>query len=251
MKNSVYGLLAGAVLSSYSVCSLATPVDLGLSLVIDISGSVDTSEYNLQMDGYANAFRNSAIQANILGGTYGAIGVNVVFFASDYYASTLDTFAILDDTASIDAFADTLDNFGRLGSGGTSIHHGTNRAVSLMLDAVANDIIETSNLVIDISGDGTGFTNLDVAARDNAAANGITINGLPIGSSFITDYYIDNVITANGFAVNAADFNDFSTAVRDKLNIETNSGNVPEPGTLALLGLGLAGFSLVGKKRTA
>ena len=250
MKKSLYGILVATALSSYSAYSLATPVDVGLSLVIDVSGSVSTSEYNLQMDGYANAFRDSAIQSNILSGTNGAIGVNVVFFASNFFSTSLDTYSILNDTASINAFADTLDNFARPGGGGTAIYTGTNRAVDLMLAAVANDTIETTNLVIDVSGDGTSSSTLDQAARDNAAANNITINGLPIGSTSIADYYTNNVITSDGFAIQANSFADFSSAARTKLNIETGGdNNVPVPGTLALLGLGLTCLAFARKKR--
>lgn len=53
------------------------PVALELSLVVDVSGSVDGSEYQTQMQGYKQAFLNPTIQANILSLT-GGMAVNVL-----------------------------------------------------------------------------------------------------------------------------------------------------------------------------
>jgi hypothetical protein len=244
-----------ASMMGFGTAAQAAPVDLALSLVIDVSGSVSTAEYNLQMDGYANAFRNSTIQSNMLGGAFGVTAVNVVFFASNYYTTALDGFMLLNSSAAINSFADTLDNFARPGSGGTAIYNGTNRAIDLMLAAIGSgsDLEGTSNLVIDVSGDGTSSTTADTAANVRATDNGITINGLPIGGTSITDYYTNYVITSDGFAQAAADFDDFSAAVTRKLEIETSStggGNtVPEPGVLALLGIGIAGLGVLRRRK--
>ncbi len=248
MKNKLTKLLSAFAFTVVASSASAVPVDLGLSLVIDVSGSVNTSEYNLQMDGYANAFRSAAVQNNILGGTNGSIGVNVVFFASNFYTTSLDSFAILDSATSINAFANVLDVFVRPGSGGTSIYHGVNRAVALLTSATSG--IETTNLVIDVSGDGTSSSTATQNARNAAAALGITVNGLAIEanstSTTITNFYRDNVITTNGFVETAAGFDDFQRAVEKKLQIETNTGGgtVPLPGTLALLGIGMAGLAV-------
>ena len=95
-----------------------TMVDTKLSLVIDVSGSVSTSEYNLQMDGYAAAFRSSGVQNLILNGPLGRIAVNTTFFASS--ATTPTAFQLLDDAASINGYADFLDNATRPTGIGTS-----------------------------------------------------------------------------------------------------------------------------------
>lgn len=219
----------------------AALIDVELSLVIDVSGSVSTSEYNLQMDGYATAFRNAAVQNNITNSTHG-IAVNVVFFASNFYSTVLDTFTILNSAADANAFADVLDNFARPGSGGTAIYNGLNRAVNLLL----NNGLDGKS-VIDVSGDGTSSSANDQAARDNAVANNITVNGLAIGGQSILNYYTNNVIGGtDAFVNNAATFADFEQAVINKIQRETRVG-VPEPSVLFIFALGLITLSLRNK----
>ena len=236
------GLATIALAASLIAPSQAALIDIELSLVIDVSGSVSTSEYNLQMDGYANAFRNSSVIANIENATHG-IAVNAVFFASNFYTSTLDAFTVLSTEAEALAFADLLDNFTRPGGGGTSIYNGVNRAVDLLQN---NGLDATVGTIIDVSGDGTSNSTLDQQARDNAVANGITVNGIAIGGSGIGNYYTNNVIGGPGaFLIEASDFNAFQTGIIDKLRIETQA--VPAPAALVFI---LAGaLTLVARRK--
>ncbi|WP_052760967.1 DUF1194 domain-containing protein [Sedimenticola thiotaurini] len=249
----LWGALAALPLLFGATQVSAVPVDLELSLVIDVSGSVSTSEYNLMMDGYANAFRDATIQNNILStanGDLGQIAVNVVFFASNFYTTALDTFTLLDSAAAINTFADTLDNFARPGGGGTDIFDGVNAATALL---TADNGFESTNLIMDVSGDGTSTAFFTQAARDAAEAAGITINGITIGSQGINDFYIANVITSDGFALHATDFDDFSNGIKTKLVVETSGGDtsVPAPATLLLMGAGLLGFSATRRRKAS
>lgn len=239
----------------FSAPAKAVPVDLELSLVIDVSGSVNTSEYNLQMDGYANAFRDSAIQNAILNGTNGAIATNVIFFASS--ASVGIPFTLLDSQSAINAFADTLDNFARPFSGLTDIFDGINLAVPQFGDETGGTAngFESPRQVIDVSGDGASSASPTQAARNNALAAGVdTINGIAIENSptstFITDFYQNNVIGGtNAFVATAAGFDAFGAAVRNKLRVEIVGGPIPEPSTFALFGFGLMGLALAWRRR--
>ena len=229
----------------------ATPVDLALSLVIDISGSISSSEYALQMQGYANAFR-IRLYRNLLRSTYGESAVNVVFFDSIYRTSALENFTILDAVSEINTFADTIEGFGRLSNGSAAIHTGVNRALDLMLAAVGTGgtLEGTANLVIDVSGDGTGNANQNLAARSRAEANGVTINRLANGGSSIVNHYTNTVITSDGFVQPTSGFDDFNLAVLEKLRIESGTimPSVSEPSLYALFGIGLIGLCIMRRR---
>ncbi len=232
-----------------STMASAVLVDSKLSLVIDVSGSVSSSEYNLMMDGYANSFRDSVVQNNILNsGGQGAIAVNVVFFSSSAFTTSLDTFTLLDSAADINAFADILDNFARPGGGGTNISSGMNKALNTL---TTNNGFESSNLIMDVSGDGTSSSTTTQAARNAAQAAGVTVNGITIGSTFINDFYKANVVTTDGFALHATDFTTFEDAIKQKLRIETTTNPVPVPATLLLMGIGVLGLGAAYRRRAS
>ena len=102
--------------------------------------------------------------------------------------------------------------------------------------------------MIDVSGDGADTASTTKAARDAAVARGITINGLPIGSSVMTDFYRSSIQGGTGsFTVTANTFDDFDSAVVRKIAQEialvptTPSTQVPTPALLpGLIGMGVA-----------
>lgn len=226
------GAIVGFCAVSLSPAHAQTPVALELSLVVDVSGSVSLAEYNLQMDGYANAFRDPLLQSFILGAPNG-IAVNMIQFASN--AAEVVPWTVVQTAADANALADVFDTLARstvVGSG-TEIFDGVNLAVSSIN---SNTFISVNRPIIDVSGDGTSNTALTQAARDNAASSGIIVNGIAIGGTSITNFYDANVRTADGVVFSATDFTEFQAGVLQKLRLEVGSAvSAPEPGTLALL----------------
>jgi hypothetical protein len=231
-----------------------------LSLAIDVSGSVDGTEYDLQMDGYAAAFNSMAIK-NYLDAATDDVAVQVVFFGTAAgYAPSLTTFTILSDSASATAFSNTLANLARPFQGNTNIAAGINFARTAMLAFVANaanDVLPDARLIIDVSGDGeqnvtpTSQLSTAVTTTENA---GITINGLAIVTPQfpnLDDYYNSDVITSDGFVIPADNFADFSSAVQTKILREiTGTGEVPEPASIACwTGLVVGGLVMTRRRR--
>mgnify|MGYP001377252101 CR=1 FL=1 len=158
MKKTLSALLVGGLFAAANV--QATPVELELSLVIDVSGSISATEYDLQRAGYAAAFGNAAVVNGILSYADG-IAVNVVQFASN--AAEVVSWTHLTDAASISAFANTMANLARSGSIGsnTDVEDGmsTGRA------SFASNGYEGRRLVMDVSGDGTQNEDPDCGAK--------------------------------------------------------------------------------------
>lgn len=194
-------------------------VDLELSLVIDVSGSVDPNEYILQLEGYAKSFESSSLQTAISAGGQGQIAVNMVQFSSG--AAESIGWTLISDSTSSNAFAQALRSATRLFDGGTNIDAGINTAYPLF----ATNGYSAPRQVIDVSGDGSGGAT--GAARDAALAAGIdTINGIVIGGSVsVRETYENFVISPDGFVEEAPTFAEFEPAVLRKLTREISGDN--------------------------
>lgn len=268
-------LLAAAACAGAACCSLGTahavPVAMELALVIDVSGSVDASEYTLQRDGYEAAFNSASVGSAIesFAGS-GGIAVGVYYFASN--VMQLVGWTQLQSAADSAAFATTLGGLARpaigdaaIGGGtlgtDTNIAEGVDRAVA----GLTGNGFEGHRLVIDVSGDGKQGINRDGtvnclegtaacdahadAARNAAAALGVIVNGLAIVDDVadLGTWYQDHVQTGPGSFVRTATFATFARAVEEKIGREVTG--VPEPGSLALAGLALAVAARASRRR--
>jgi Protein of unknown function (DUF1194) len=248
-KLTTLGLGATSVLLTLGVispsASFAASIGVATELVlsVDVSGSVDNSEFNLQKQGYVNAFRDTGLQDQI-SRLQGGIAATLSYWSSSAVQST--NWFYITDAASANSFADAIAATTRPFSGSTGIASAINFASNL-LDT--NDYVGTRK-VIDVSGDGSenvSTLNALRTARDNAVNKGITINGLPIlnDERNLDDYYTDNVIGGSGsFVLAANNFADFDTAIKQKIGREIATEPVPEPitilGTLTAAGIGAA-----------
>jgi hypothetical protein len=228
-------LLLSSLLLFPLAAAAAEPVDVALVLVTDVSRSIDDSEYQVEKQGYATAFSDPNVIAAIRAGAVGAIAVEYVEFAGLNDVRTVLDWTIIHDEASAKAFVDRLVAAPRSFAGRTSISAGIDHAVR----DLAETSFEPARRVIDVCGDGTNNSGRDVtAARDDAVAASITINGLtiindhPVAWAFahvqppggLTNYYREHVIGGPGaFVLEVHDFQSFGAAMTRKLINEVAS----------------------------
>jgi Protein of unknown function (DUF1194) len=130
----------------------------------------------------------------------------------------VDTSFSVKDEASANAFADAIAGAPRqLFRGGTSI----SGAIDYARDLLAHSPLQGARRIIDISGDGSNNSGRPVTvARDEAVADGVIINGLPILTvePGLDRYYYDNVIGGpDAFMIPAANYDNFADAILKKL----------------------------------
>lgn len=196
------------------------PVDVALVLAVDVSSSVDETRFRLQQSGYAEAFRNPAVQAALLSGPQHAVAVTYVQWAGAKSQHVAVAWTLVQSEAEAQDLADAIEATARLDEGSTSISGAIGFAMALFdTSPYASD-----RRVIDVSGDGSNNSGrLANLARDEAVAAGITINGLPILAveAELDRYYRDNVIGGPGaFLVSATNFSTFAAAITNKLVLE-------------------------------
>jgi hypothetical protein len=206
-------------------------VDLELVLAVDVSGSMDPDEQELQRAGYVAALTHPDVIAGIRSGPYGRIAVTYVEWGS--WQRIAVPWAIVDGQQTAAAFAAALAEapLGTLSR--TSISGGLLFAAELFDE----NRLEGMRRVIDISGDGPNNLGPPVATtRDAIVERGIVINGLPFmlktgGRGYIDNldfYYEDCVIGGPGaFLIAVRNRAQLADAIRQKLVLEV-AGHAPK-----------------------
>jgi hypothetical protein len=219
----------GLAISCLAPGGAAASVDLALVLTVDCSYSVDAAEFELQAQGLARAFLDPAVVDAIQVGAHRAIAVSIVQWSNAGSQVLVLPWTVVRDADGAGEVAGRLLAMPRLTqAGGTSI--------STMIDVGAALLAETpvaaARRVIDISGDGRNNSGRDVRqARDAAAAQGITVNGLAILNEVPTlkRYFEKYVIGGeDAFAVSADTYADFADAMRRKLLREIGGSKLSE-----------------------
>ena len=195
-------------------------VDVELVLAVDVSLSMDDHSYQMEMQGYANAFRNPAVQEAIHMGGTGRVAVALMQWSGYGTYKVSVGWTIVDGAGSADELADIISGTERMPGGSTSISGAIDKGLTLF----DSNGFEGTRHVIDISGDGRNNNGRDVAAaREEAVAKGFIINGLPIagGEPGLEEYYQTTVIGGPGsFMVIAHGYDDFEQAITKKLIAE-------------------------------
>jgi Ca-activated chloride channel family protein len=188
-----------------------------LVLAMDVSRSVVSSEFDLQMGGLASAFRDPEI-AEAIAWIPGGIMATVTQWSGPEAQIQSVPWTHLTDIAGARAFADTIEREERAFHAsytavGDALFHANNLS--------ANNPLPCKKRVIDISGDGASNRGRPARAMSEAlAASGVTVNGLVILGAWPdpAEFYVENVVRGDGaFLETAESFADYANAIKRKL----------------------------------
>jgi len=237
MHRSTIALLLGALAFLPQQASSAAgqqEVDLKLVLAMDVSGSIDNEELQLEREGTADAFADADVIRAIQNGSLGRIAVAIIDFSSDPYNKIVADWHIIRDRQSALQFADMIRKIPR------SVGHRTSISSALELGTVmlesSDKDITASRKVIDVSGDGPNNWGKHMQpVHDGTVANGIVINGLPVmdqqANGYFPDldkYYAACVAGGRGsFVIVVRNYRDYAAGMRRKLVLEISQNGSP------------------------
>ena len=179
-------VLAGA--ASPALAGERAAVDVELVLAVDVSYSMDQEEQKLQRGGYIAGFTSRAFLDAIKNGPNGRIAVTYMEWAAAHDQTVLIGWTLIDGPESAANFAAQLERAPYRRASRTSIAGAIDAAMQLF----DKSAYEGTRRVIDISGDGPNNHGRGVvAARDDAIAKGVTINGLPLLIRPVRTLYMD------------------------------------------------------------
>jgi hypothetical protein len=228
--------LGGALLALSALrAQAAEPVDIELVLAVDVSLSMSPGELEIQRHGYAAALTHDTVLQAIADGAHGKIAVTYVEWAGTTMQRVVVPWTVVATRADAERVVAQMSAQPPNSARRTSI----SAALEFAGDLFAESEFEGMKRVIDVSGDGANNQGGPVTAvRDRLAAQGITINGLPLmthggfTSAFdvpdLDRYYADCVIGGPGaFTVPVNDWPQFPEAVRRKLVLELADAGSP------------------------
>lgn len=207
-----YGCLA--LTGALSLPIPASACDLALVLALDVSGSVNSDEYDLQLDGLAAALDDGSVSEALVVHQAAVMVMQWTGASRQLVSIPWRRIRTFDD---VDSLADEVT---RIERGWRDYSTAIGEAMQLALDSF-EDVPDCARRIVDISGDGEsneGVTPVEIwpALRDAE----VTVNGLAIESDVdgLLDYYRSAVITGQGaFAISASDYQDYPRAIRLKL----------------------------------
>ncbi len=214
------GIFKSGLLGLFAVLPAPLPAcDLALLLAVDVSGSVDSQEYRIQMQGLAEALRDGVVAEALVRAEAQLALVQWTGTSRQVLAIPWQQMHSFED---IDQFADRIDASPRT-------WRNFSTAIGEALRFSQAEFVQVSDCVrhvIDLSGDGVSNEGIAPAAvLAELRAGSVTVNALAIegAEQDLTGYFWENVITGEGaFVVSAGGFAEYGAKMRLKLRRETS-----------------------------
>ncbi|WP_425043267.1 DUF1194 domain-containing protein [Primorskyibacter sp. S87] len=204
------------ILLSVSSCmpAAALSCDLALALAVDVSGSVDAREYEIQMQGLAQGLRDPIVSEAL-------VRANARLMLVQWTGASRQQITV--PWTEIDSF-EALERFAEVVEQDRRVWRNYSTAIGEALLAALDQFGEVSHCkrrLIDLSGDGVSNEGVEpTALHPRLKAAGIVVNSIAIEESEpdLTAYFFENVIVGEGaFVVSASGFEDYPERIRKKL----------------------------------
>ena len=203
---------------SFCLPTAALPCGLALVLAVDVSGSVDSREFRIQMDGLAAALRDGAVVDALV--EQQAQVTLVQWTGSSRQRQTIG-WTGLTTRADVLDLADRIEDNQRVWR---NFSTAIGEAVALAVETF-EAVPHCERRVIDVSGDGVSNEGITPdTLRPLLQARGIVVNALAIetDSTDLTGYFYETLIHGEGaFVMTANGFEDYPAQIRRKLQRET------------------------------
>ncbi|MBI1194487.1 MAG: DUF1194 domain-containing protein [Gammaproteobacteria bacterium] len=247
----------------------ASGSSMELALVLDGSGSISSTNWQIQLNGYKNAFTSGSFYDDYVAPSpFDSLWVSVFQFSNNVVQEV--DWTEITSNASATAFGNLFNTteMPRLAA-----NTNTSGALATAMNSILSNNISGSKLTIDISTDGQpnlckNASNPSAAGHSGGGCNapaeaisvansargaGITVNALGVGSS-INGSFLQALVgiapasTPTGFYLLANTFDDFGSTIQTKLGREITT---PEPSLVLLIGGGLAAMGFARRKRAS
>jgi Ca-activated chloride channel family protein len=204
-------LLAG-VISVLPLPVLAC--DLALVLAVDVSGSVDATEYRIQMDGLAAGLRDGVVSEALV---RAQAQVTLIQWSGRARQEVSIPWTATHTFGDVEALAQSIEAAPRPWR-----NYSTALGEALLLGLTQfSRGADCDKRVIDVSGDGYSNEGIEPAAlKPRLKAAGVTVNAIAIEQSEpeLTAYFYEHVIRGEGaFVETARSFRDYPEKIRRKL----------------------------------
>ena len=188
--------------------------ELALVLAVDVSASISTGEYDLQMQGLADALEDPTISGALV---KAQAALTVVQWSGARQQTVQIPWQRMRSQDNVADFARVVRAAPRIWLDGFT-------AIGSMLAFVAPLFAEAADcrrMVLDVSGDGLINAGAPTAAtREVLLAHGVTINGIAIdrrGDAVLQYFRADIIGGADAFVLPARGYDDYPRSIREKL----------------------------------